>query len=108
MGKSRPGIESVPSQPQTYDCPFLGHAISGVAARQCNYSNLDDYTCRHTGESCVAKEGLEKFAQLPSEPVPLRGFSSDDFLRMKEKLDKKKRQNNYKEIAHLADHVPLE
>ena len=94
-----------PPQPQTYDCPFLGHAISGVAARQCNYSNLDDYTCRHTGESCVAKEGLEAFAQSSSESVPLRGFSSDDFLRMKKKVERERRQRNYREIARMANHL---
>jgi hypothetical protein len=90
-----------PPQPQAYDCPFLGHAISGVAARQCNYLNLDDCICRHTDELCVANEGLRAFAQSLSEA----SFSVDDFLRMKEKIERERRQRNYREIARMANHL---
>ncbi len=49
--------------PKRYYCPFIGTFISGVAARGCNYSNLEDFTCNHTGQACVAKEGMLAFAQ---------------------------------------------
>ena len=48
-------------------CPYTGVKISAVAARNCNYCNLETYTCNHTGEHCVAKEGLEQFAQSLTE-----------------------------------------
>jgi len=57
-----------PEKPKTYYCPWLEGDIPGVAARGCNYCNLDNNTCRHDDKPCVAKEGLELFAQsLPKE-----------------------------------------
>lgn len=56
-------------RPKTYDCLFLGYAISGVAARGCNYSCLDTCLCRHTGEACVAKEGMVEFAEKLDKQV---------------------------------------
>lgn len=44
-------------------CPYTGVKISGVAARNCNYCNLETYICSHSGKPCVAKKGLEQFAQ---------------------------------------------
>ena len=58
-------------EPKLYFCPFLGHSISGVVARGCNYCNLEDNTCNHTEGDCVAKEGLELFAQSLTSCIPL-------------------------------------
>ncbi|VVB80554.1 Uncharacterised protein [uncultured archaeon] len=60
---SQPKCKLKEEQPKTYFCPYTGSSVSGVAARHCNYSNLDDFTCSHTGDACVAKGGLEEFAQ---------------------------------------------
>jgi hypothetical protein len=65
---------TISTEPKTYYCQRLGHNISGVAARNCNYSNLENYTCNPTGEPCVAKEGLEQFAQ--SLPKCTKGIGS--------------------------------
>jgi hypothetical protein len=46
-----------------YFCKWKGCKVSGVVARNCDYCNLDNYVCRHTGELCVASKGLEAFAQ---------------------------------------------
>jgi hypothetical protein len=53
-----------------YFCKYLGYNITGIAARNCNYSNLDGYTCRHSGEDCVAKEGLIAFQQKLEQSQP--------------------------------------
>jgi len=50
-------------QYKLFFCKWKNCEVSGVSARGCDYCNLDDYSCRHTGESCVAKPGLEQFAQ---------------------------------------------
>ena len=57
--------------PQTYFCKYLGYAISGIAARSCNYCNLENDTCNHDGQVCVAQEGLALFAQSLAECIVL-------------------------------------
>lgn len=59
-------------EPKTYDCPYTGGKVSGIGARNCNYSSLDDYSCRHSGCDCVAKEGMIEFEQ--TEPYLLAGY----------------------------------
>lgn len=51
------------TESKKYFCEWLGYEISGVAARNCNYSDIENYQCQHDGKPCVAKEGLEAFAQ---------------------------------------------
>jgi hypothetical protein len=48
---------------KNYFCPWIGCPILAVAARNCNYLNSETYVCRHDDNSCVAKVGLEQFAQ---------------------------------------------
>jgi hypothetical protein len=49
--------------PDSYFCKYKGHPISGVVARNCNYLlDLENFRCKHQ-DFCVAKEGLERFAQ---------------------------------------------
>jgi len=115
---------------QEYFCEWLGYKISGVAARNCNYCNLETYKCSHSGEPCVAKEGLEQFAQSLSNGLNQERFQQLDFLEqlfkqpeelvqeqskpklttsyfLKEgaKLGDEKRHKLYKEIAKMADHL---
>jgi len=72
------------TQTQTYYCPFLGHAISGVAARNCNNSSLDTYLCSHTGEACVAREGMMGFAEKleheSADILPISHVSTERYL----------------------------
>jgi hypothetical protein len=84
-------------------CKWKNCEVTGVSARGCDYCNLGDYTCRHTGEFCVAKSGLEQFAQSladSSSIIPL-----DAFQKMKELVEREKRSKAYVEIAKLADHL---
>jgi len=66
---------------KTYFCEYLDYAISGVAARNCNYSNLENYTCNHDGKPCVAKEGLIFFAQKLSESMSAETSSEEASAR---------------------------
>jgi hypothetical protein len=116
--------------PQGYFCEWLGYKILGVAARNCNYCNLETYKCSHSGEPCVAKEGLEQFAQSLSNGLNKERFQQLDFLerlfkqpdelvqeqskpklttsyflQVAAKLENEKRQKIYKEIAKMADHL---
>ena len=84
-----------------FPCPYKGCEISVVGARQCNYSNLDDYTCRHTGELCVASEGLEAFAQSLSDSVP--EISPDAFQQMKEKMALEQAKEKAAQIIRLVN-----
>lgn len=61
MGKR--SQEILKSEPKTYDCPYTGGKVSGIGARNCNNSSLDDYSCRYSGCACVAKEGMIEFEQ---------------------------------------------
>ena len=88
--------------PKLYFCKYLGYAISGVAARNCNYSNLETNTCNHDEKPCVAKEGLELFAQI--SPLCKEG-KLIDFQKAKEAHDQAKRTEAYDRIGHLADHL---
>ncbi len=116
--------------PQSYFCEWLGYKISGVAARNCNYCNLETYMCSHSGEPCVAKEGLEQFAQSLSSGFNQERFQQLDFLEQlfkqqeglvqeqskpklttsyflqeAAKLETVKRKKIYKEIADMAKHL---
>ena len=80
-------------------CPYTGIKISAVAARNCNSCNLETYMCSHSGEFCVAKEGLEEFAQSLTEgssKITLEMFQS-----ARQKMENEKRQKIYKEIAKM-------
>lgn len=52
-----------------YYCPWTNTAVSGITARNCNYSNLEDNNCNHTKEPCVAKEGLVSFVEFLTESL---------------------------------------
>lgn len=63
LSQSRPKCTQKKAEPKTYFCPYKGASISGVAARNCNnLLSLETYECKYQ-ETCVAKEGLEEFAQ---------------------------------------------
>ena len=61
-------------EPKTYYCKWLNYSISGVAARNCNYVCLDSNYCRHDNQPCVAKEGLELFAQSSAKCTDFKNF----------------------------------
>lgn len=87
---------------QLYFCKWKGCELSGVVARNCNYC-LDDYTCRHTGEPCVAKVGLEAFAQSLAESTPPTAISPDAFQKMRDIVEKEKREAAIASIIRLVD-----
>jgi len=89
------------SNPKTYFCEYLGHEISAVAARNCNYLNLETNKCNQDGKPCVAKQGLELFAQKLSEDNTI----VVDFRAAGKAQEEAKRQERYGRIAHLADHL---
>ncbi len=84
-------------------CPYTGIRLSAVAARNCNYCNLETYMCSHSGEFCVVKEGLEEFAQSLTENLPVKAL--EVFQKIREDLELEKRKKIYKEIAKMADHL---
>lgn len=84
-------------------CPYTGIKLSAVAARNCNYCNLETYICSHSGEFCVAKEGLEEFAQSLTEDLPVKAL--EVFQKIREDLELEKRKKIYKKIADMAKHL---
>ncbi len=64
-----------------YFCEWQDKDVSVVTARNCNYLNDENYSCRHDNQPCVAKVGLELFAQHLAQSSP-KGKDSDSFLEL--------------------------
>jgi len=82
-------------------CPYTGIKLSGVAARNCNYCDLETYICSHSGEPCVVKEGLEQFAQFLAESA--QSIPPDAFQKAKEKVEQEKRETAIANIIRLVE-----
>jgi len=80
-------------------CPYTGVKISGVAARNCNYCDLETYVCSHSGKPCVAKEGLVAFAQSLAEGSSK--ITLEIFKNARQQAETEKRIKIYREIAKM-------
>lgn len=61
---------------KTYFCPWTNSQISGIGARNCNYCDIETYVCRHDNKPCVAKLGLEQFAEKIKEELSARNITN--------------------------------